>query len=122
MCIRSQPAGRAAEEAAMKKSVFGDWQPMESAPRDGRRVLVALRASEPGSAEAEVDIARWASPGPSEEPAWIASDSDPDCVILYADADLDSWMPMLAPLPPLRARRRRGSRAAGIFQSDGSSA
>jgi hypothetical protein len=89
-----------------------DWQPMETAPRDGTRVLVALRASEQGPAE--VDVARWARPARAAEPCWIASDSSPDNPVFYADGDLAFWMPLPTPLPKLRSR-------GDDFEMDGSS-
>ena len=36
----------------------GQWQPMETAPKDGQRILVVLHASEQWPAE--VDLVRWA--------------------------------------------------------------
>ena len=44
----------------MASSEFGTWRRMSEAPRDGVRVIVALRGTEQGPAE--VDIARWARP------------------------------------------------------------
>jgi hypothetical protein len=89
-----------------------DWQPMDTAPRDGTRILVALRASEQGPAE--VDVARWARPARSAEPCWIASDSNADSPVIYADGDLAFWMPLPTPMPKLR-------RAGDDFEGDGSS-
>jgi len=89
-----------------------DWQPMETAPRDGTRILVALRASEQGPAE--VDVARWARPMRSAEPCWIASDSAPDSPVVYSDGDLAFWMPLPTPLPKLRSRK------GDDFEADGS--
>ena len=39
---------------------FGTWRKMTEAPRDGPRVIVALRGTEQGPPE--VDVARWAKP------------------------------------------------------------
>ena len=75
----------------------GDWRSMESAPRDGTRVLVAIRPTEQGPAE--VDVARWASPTPGTDACWIAIDSDPDALVTYFDVELTWWMPMPTPLP-----------------------
>ena len=80
---------------------FGKWRPMASAPKNGSRILVAVRATEQGPAE--VDVARWAKPDRSSEECWIAADSDPGCVIIYAEGELISWMPLPSPLPPLRS-------------------
>jgi hypothetical protein len=82
---------------------FADWQPIATAPRDGTRILVALRASEQGPAE--VDVARWAKPEPSGDACWIATDSDPGAMVAYSDAELSSWMPLPTALPKLRASR-----------------
>jgi hypothetical protein len=87
----------------MNEPDFGEWRRMAEAPRDGSRVLVAMRASEQGPAE--VDMARWARPDRSAEPCWIAVDSDPDCQIVYADAELIGWMPLPTPMPRLRSAR-----------------
>jgi len=91
----------------MNAGDFGEWRPMASAPKDGSRVLVAIRATEQGAAE--VDVARWAKPDRSGEECWIAADSDPGCVIVYAEAELISWMPMPTPQPRLRSTRMKAS-------------
>ena len=73
---------------------FADWQPIATAPRDGTRILVALRASEQGPAE--VDVARWAKPEPSGDACWIATELGPRrdgrlqrCGTLFLDAPAD---------------------------------
>jgi hypothetical protein len=91
----------------MDESEFGDWQDMDSAPRDGSRILVMIRASEQGPAE--VDVARWGRHDRSGE-CWIASDSDHECPIVYSDAELEYWMPLPTPLPKLRSRALAGGR------------
>ena len=85
----------------MNDPEFGRWQSMASAPRDGTRVLVEIRASEQGAAE--VDMVRWAKPDRSSEECWIAVDSDPQCLITYAEVELLSWMALPTPLPKLRS-------------------
>jgi hypothetical protein len=67
----------------MSASYLGDWLPMDSAPKDGTKILVTLR--------------------PTGDGHWIAADSDPDAVVVYAEAELLSWMPMPTPLPKLRS-------------------
>jgi hypothetical protein len=85
---------------------------MASAPRDGTPVLVGIRPSEQGPGE--VDVARWAKPEGAADPCWISADSDPDCVIIYAEAELSCWMPAPSRFPPLRSERTaRGARNAG---------
>jgi hypothetical protein len=78
-----------------------DWRSMASAPKDGTRILVAIRSSEQGPAE--VDVARWAKPDKTAEECWVAGDSDPEAPITYADTELSSWMPLPSPVPPLRS-------------------
>jgi len=87
----------------MKTESHGGWRDMASAPRDGTKVLVAVRESEQGAAE--VDVVRWAKPERSAEECWIAVDSDPGCVIGYEEAELWSWMPLPNPIPRLRSAR-----------------
>ena len=89
--------------SCMRTEDHGSWRDMASAPRDGTRVLVAVRESEQGPAE--VDVVRWAKPERSAEECWIAVDSDPGCVIAYEEAELSSWMPLPTPLPKLRSTR-----------------
>lgn len=99
---------------------FGEWQPIETAPRDGSRILVMLRASEQGPAE--VDLARWERSPRAGDSCWIASDSDPDCEIIYAESDLEFWMPLPMPTPKMRTSRARpATRPSDIFEMDGSS-
>jgi len=87
----------------MSASSFGDWQDMATAPRDGTRVLVEIRASEQG--DAEVDLVRWAAPERGAEPCWVSAESDPGVAIFYADAELSGWMPLPTPLPKLKKAR-----------------
>jgi len=95
---------------------FGQWRAMASAPRDGSRVLVAVRESEQGPAE--VDVARWTRPDRAAEPCWIAADSDPDCVIVYAEAELLCWMPMPTPSPKLRSTRNAAAAPGAAVESE----
>ena len=86
---------------------------MAGAPRDGSRILAAIRASEQGPAE--VDVVRWARSDPGGEKGWIAADSDPALVIVYAEVELTHWMPLPSPLPRLRAVQSAGRREPGRF-------
>lgn len=80
---------------------FGQWARMEDAPRDGARIIVAVRSTEQGPAE--VDVARWARPGRGQDKCWIAADSDHDCVIAYVESELACWMPLPSSSDGLRA-------------------
>ncbi len=85
----------------MTRHAFGAWRPMDEAPRDGTRIIVAIRSTEQGPAE--VDVARWARAPHAFEKGWIAADSDHDCVIAYADVELACWTPLPKSLPAERA-------------------
>jgi hypothetical protein len=95
---------------------FGEWRSMASAPKDGTRILAALRASEQGPAE--VDVVRWARSMPGGDKGWIAADSDPALVIVYAEVELTHWMPLPSPLPKLRPTQTAGHREPGRFDED----
>jgi hypothetical protein len=95
---------------------FGEWRPMATAPKDGTRILAALRASEQGPAE--VDVVRWARSSPGGEKSWIAADSDPTLVIVYAEVELTHWMPLPSPVPKLRPTRTAGHRKPGSFDEE----
>ena len=77
------------------------WRHMSSAPRDGRRILVTVRPVEQGPAE--VDVAYWARSDQFGIEGWRAANSNPGCVIGYAEPELKCWMPLpsanLAPGP-----------------------
>jgi hypothetical protein len=85
----------------MSAGEFGQWRNMAEAPRDGARVIVAIRASEQGPAE--VDVARWARPGRDQDMCWIAADSDHECLIIYDESELACWMPLPSSSEGLRA-------------------
>ena len=96
----------------MGNADLGEWRPMETAPMDGTTVLASVRASEQGPAE--VDVVRWAV----RDERWIAADSDPGCIIVYADAELTAWMPLPKKLPKLRAAEAAGTRVRGRFNDE----
>lgn len=77
------------------------WRPMASAPKDGSRILVVIRASEQGGSD--VDVVRWARPtrGRSDE-CWLSTDSSADCPINYEDWEVAFWMPLPSSIPPVR--------------------
>lgn len=68
------------------------WRHMASAPKDGSRILVTIRASEQGPAE--VDLAYWSHGDQFGGEGWRASDSSPGHIIEYAEPELKCWMPM----------------------------
>ncbi len=87
----------------MDRSGLSDWRTMASAPKDGTRILVTVRASEQGPAE--VDVVKWAKPDRAAEAGWIATDSDAAAPIAYAEGELAFWMPLPRVLPALRSTR-----------------
>ncbi|MET3857951.1 MULTISPECIES: hypothetical protein [unclassified Rhizobium] len=68
------------------------WRHMASAPRDGSRILVTIRAVEQGPAE--VDLAYWSNGDRFGAEGWRASDSSPGQIIEYAEPELKCWMPL----------------------------
>jgi len=96
----------------MASSELNEWRSMDTAPKDGTTVLCRVRASEQGPAE--MDVVRWAM----RDERWIAADSDPGCIIVYADAELTGWLPLPARLPKLRAAEAAGTRVRGRFSDE----
>jgi hypothetical protein len=68
------------------------WRHMSTAPKDGTRILVTVRAAEQGPAD--IDVAYWARADTFGMEGWRATDSSPGCVIGYAEPELKCWMPM----------------------------
>ncbi len=68
------------------------WRPMSTAPKDGTRILVTVRPTEQGPAD--VDMAYWARADQFDAEGWRAADSNPGCVIAYAEPELKCWMPL----------------------------
>ena len=91
---------------------------MKTAPRDGRLVLVRIRATEQGPDEH--DMVRWAKSARSGEDAWVATDSDPFMRIAYADNELAAWMPLPTQLPKLRSAKPPPSAVPVADETDGS--
>ncbi|MGD9739920.1 MAG: hypothetical protein AB7O56_08015 [Bauldia sp.] len=71
---------------------FGAWEPMDTAPRDGRRILAVVRTSEQWPAE--VELVRWARPKHQAEHCWVAADSGPNSATIFAEQELAFWMPL----------------------------
>ena len=86
----------------MAKPDFSKFEPMETAPRDGTLVLVAVRSSEQGPAE--LDAVRWAQSARTGEEGWVANDSDPFARFIYSEAELTGWSPLPTQMPELRAK------------------
>ncbi|HEV7254938.1 MAG TPA: hypothetical protein VGN97_17785 [Mesorhizobium sp.] len=82
------------------------WRSMSSAPKDGSRILVTVRAAEQGPAD--VDVAYWARADRFGGEGWRAADSSPGRVIGYAEPELKCWMP----LPTANSGMGSGSRPA----------
>ena len=68
------------------------WRHMNSAPRDGSRILVTVRDSEQGPAQ--VDVAHWARADQFGMEGWRSADSNPGQIIGYAEPELKCWMPL----------------------------
>ncbi len=102
----------------MSGTAFGVWRPIDTAPRDGARILVVIRATEQG--EGEVDVVKWGHPRHSGEDCWIAVDSDSECQFVYTDAELVFWMPLPTNFPTRRATLRDADLPEPPFLSEDS--
>ena len=77
------------------------WRPMQTAPKDGSRILVTVRSTEQGPAE--VDVAYWAKADGFGMEGWRAADSSPGQIFAYAEPELMCWMALpQAGIPPAR--------------------
>ena len=76
------------------------WRSMASAPRDGTRIIVVIRASEQGSSD--IDVVRWSKPKSHGEYCWTAADSDQECAVIYDEWEVAHWMPLPAWSPPFK--------------------
>lgn len=85
----------------MSGTDFGMWRPIATAPRDGARLLVVIRASEQGAGE--VDVVKWGRSKHSSDDCWIAVDLDAECQFVYTDTELVYWMPLPTNFPARRA-------------------
>src|SRR5262245_10707075 len=97
---------------ALTDSDPANGAPIATAPRDGRPVVVWLKASEQGPAQ--MDVVRWARSAQSGDGAWVANDSDRVARVAYADADLECWLP----LPTQSAERRAPEPAPRELDTD----
>ena len=88
-----------------------DWRSMRTAPRDGTRILVTVRATEQG--EAEVDVVKWAPGEAGSDPGWLATDSDPAARIVYGNGELAAWMPL-----PSAITERGGRTAPAPYEGE----
>ena len=70
----------------------GSWRQMRTAPKDGSRILVTIRASEQGPGA--VDLVYWSNADRFGGDAWRSSDSVPGRVVEYAEPEVKCWMPM----------------------------
>ena len=68
------------------------WRNMRTAPRDGSRILVTIRASEQGPGA--VDLVYWSNGDRFGREAWRSSDSVPGLIVEYAEPELKCWMPL----------------------------
>lgn len=84
----------------MRPTEQEQWRPMETAPKDGRRIIVVIRASEQGASD--VDVVRWAKPKTHGEYCWMATDSDENCAVIYDEWEVAHWMPLPAWAPPFK--------------------
>jgi hypothetical protein len=95
-----EPMPDASSLGAGAATAVGAWKPMASAPKDGSRILVVIRASEQGPAD--VDVVRWTRPTRAEDDCWVSTDSSHDCAIIYEDWEVAFWMPLPPTFAPVK--------------------
>lgn len=76
------------------------WRPIRTAPKDGTRIIAAIRSSDQGGAE--VDVVRWTQPRRGADACWTSTDSSHDCPIMYDDREVAHWMPLPSNMPAVR--------------------
>ena len=84
----------------MSETSTEQWRKMASAPKDGSRILVVIRASEQGPAD--VDVVRWTRPRRAPDESWVSTDSSHDCPIFYEDWEVAFWMPLPTSVAPVK--------------------
>ena len=84
----------------MSATDVDQWRPMASAPKDGTRIIVVIRASEQGPAD--VDVVRWDRPRRNADPCWTSTDSNHDCAIAYEDWEVSFWMALPSTVPSVK--------------------
>ena len=83
----------------MRPTEKEQWRPMATAPKDGTRIIVVIRASEQGASD--VDVVRWAKPKSHSEYCWMATDSRPglrDHLRRLGSRQLDAFARVVTPL------------------------
>lgn len=84
----------------MVEDSAAQWLPMTSAPKDGSRIIVVIRASEQGPAD--VDIVRWGRSIRAGDSRWMSTESTHDCEIVYDDWEVARWMSLPSSVAPVR--------------------
>lgn len=75
-----------------------DWQPIETAPKDGESVLLYFPDGAPWN-EGNIGIGFWAGDGSDN---WYASECDSHNMTADGQRNPTHWMPL--PVPPINTR------------------
>jgi hypothetical protein len=94
------------------------WRPMATAPKDGTRIIVVIRATEQGPSD--VDVVRWAKPPNLGDYCWTSTDSDHSCTIIYDNWEVANWMPMPSGMPPYKTPQLASKLPPPPEEKDGS--